>query len=239
MKARLLLAALLATFASFLPSVQNASAVYCYAGDPPAVYQACLAYNSGIGKQVNNQNQLDTIQSQISNAVAQINALDALIASLKNQIAAQRALIAQTQAAIDDLNRKIRFNEAALIRLKARVSVREELLNQRLRYIDSHGSVNYVQLVLTSNSINQLMNRVVGAQQVTASDQRLLDDLDTEHRQVSIASNALDLQRGQVVILLQQQQATEADMEKNLSTQNVAVVAEQRLQAQLADQYNK
>ena len=239
MKARFMLAALLATFATLPQSVQNASAVYCYAGDPPAVYQACLAYNSGIGKQVNNQNQLDTIQSQISNAVAQINALDALIASLKNQIAAQRALIAQTQAAIDDLNRKIRFNEAALIRLKARVSVREELLNQRLRYIDSHGSVNYVQLVLTSNSINQLMNRIVGAQQVTASDQRLLADLDTEHRQVAIASNDLDLQRGQVVTLLQQQQATEADLEKNLSTQNAAVVAEQKLQAQLADQYNK
>jgi len=239
LKARILLATLLATFGSLPQSVQTVSAVYCYPGDPPAVYQACLAYNQGIGQQVNNQNQLDTIQSQISNAITQINALDALIASLKNQIAAQRALIAQTQAAIDDLNRKIRFGEAAVIRLQATVSVREETLNQRLRYIDSHGSVNYVQLVLTSNNINQLLNRIVGAQQVAASDQRLLLALDAERRQVVIANNDLDLKHSQVQILLQQQQATEADLEKNLTAQSAAVALELKLAAQLAVQYNQ
>ncbi len=237
MKARVLLAVLLATFGALPQSVQNASAIYCYSGDPPAVYQACVAYNSGIGQQVNNQNQLESIQAQINNTVAQINAIDALIASLKNQIAAQRALIAQTQAAIDDLNMRIRFGEAAQIRLEAHLSVREELLNQRLRYVDSHGSVNYVQLALTSNNINQLLNRIVGAQQVAASDQRILSNLDDERRQVTIAANELDLKRSQVVILLQQQQAAEADLEKNLVTQNAAIVAEQKLQAQLSVQY--
>ncbi len=239
MKARILLAVLVATFVSLPHSVQTASAVYCYSGDPPAVYQACLAYNSGIGQQVNNENQLNSLIAQYNNVAAQINALDALIASLKNQIAAQRALIAQTQAAIDDLNMKIRFGEAAQIRLDAHLSVREELLNQRLRYVDSHGSVNYVQLALSSNNINQLLNRIVGAQQVAASDRRLLANLGDERRQVAIAANELDLKKSQVVILLQQQQATEADLEKNLSTQNAAIAAEQKLQVQIAIEYGQ
>lgn len=239
MKARLLLAAILATLAWAPGSVQNTAAIYCYPGDPPAVYQACLAYNAGIGQQVNNQNQLNNIQAQINDTVAQINALDALIASVKNQIAAQRALIAQTQAAIDDLNRQIRFGEAAMIRLQAHVSVREQLLNQRLRYVDTHGTVDYVQLVLTSNSMNQLLNRIVGAQQVASGDQKLLAGLDVERSQIVTANTELDLQHAQVTALLQQQQATEADLEKNLATQNAAIVAEQKLQAQLADQYAK
>jgi hypothetical protein len=46
-------------------SVQTASAIYCYPGDPPAVYQACLAYNQGIGQQVNNEQQLQYIQWKI------------------------------------------------------------------------------------------------------------------------------------------------------------------------------
>jgi len=238
-KARLLLAAILATLAWAPGSVQNTAAIYCYPGDPPAVYQACLAYNAGIGQQVNNQNQLNNIQAQINDTVAQINALDALIASVKNQIAAQRALIAQTQAAIDDLNRQIRFGEAAMIRLQAHVSVREQLLNQRLRYVDTHGTVDYVQLVLTSNSMNQLLNRIVGAQQVASGDQKLLAGLDVERSQIVTANTELDLQHAQVTALLQQQQATEADLEKNLATQNAAIVAEQKLQAQLADQYAK
>ncbi len=236
-KARLTLAALLATAAWLPQSVVNTSAIYCYPGDPPAVYQACVAYNSGIGQQVNNQNQLNSIQAQINDTIAQINALDALIASLQHQIDAQKALIQQTQAAIDDLSMKIRFGEAALIHLKAQTSVREEVLESRLRYVDSHGSVNYFQLVLTSSSINQLLNRMVGVQQVAASDKRLLNDLQDEHAQVAQANSDLDDHRQQVFALLKQQQATEVDLEKNVATQKDAVVVEQKLAAALADKY--
>jgi murein DD-endopeptidase MepM/ murein hydrolase activator NlpD len=239
LKRRLALAAFAAAIAWFPQSTQTVSAIYCYSGDPPAVYQACLAYNQGIGQQVNNQNQLISIQHQVSNAVAQINAIDTMIGSLNKQIVAQRALIAQTQAAIDDVNMKMRFGEAALIRLQAHVVVRDQLLNERLRYIDSHGAVNYVQLVLTSSSINQLLNRLVGAQQVAQSDQRLLTDLQQEHVQVTVANSALEEQRTEVMILLQQQQATQADLQKNLATQQAALAYEQQLEQQLAVDYAK
>lgn len=234
-----MLGAILATMAWIPQSVLNASAIYCYPGDPPAVYQACLAYNQGIGQQVNNQNQLNSIQSQINNTIAQINAIDALIGSLQHQIEAQKALIAQTKAAIDELSMKIRFGDAALIRLKAHVSVREQILDQRLRYVDSHGSVNYFQLVLTANSINQLLNRMVGAQQIAASDKHLLLDLEDEHSQVAQANSDLDAKRVQVSTLLKQQQETEADLEKNLATQAAALAFEKQLVAKLADQYAK
>jgi murein DD-endopeptidase MepM/ murein hydrolase activator NlpD len=236
-RARFLIAGILATLVWFPQSVQNTAAIYCYPGDPPEVYQACLAYNAGIGQQVNNQRQLRSIQKQIRNTVAQINAIDAMIASLNRQIEAQQALIAKTQTAIDNLSRKIRFGEAALIPLEAHVTVRDQLLNERLRYIDSHGSVNYFQLVLTSNSINQLMNRLVGAQQVAASDRRLLVDLQQEHVQVSIKNADLYEKRTEVGTLLKQQKETQADLQNNLATQAEALAYEQDLIAQLATQY--
>jgi len=237
LKARILLAATFAGLAWIPLSIVNAVAIYCYPGDPPAVYQACLAYNQGIGQQSNNQSQLDSIQAQLTSTINQINATDGLIASLNGQIQAQSALIAQTQAAIDELSMKIRFGEAALIRLKAHVSVREQLLDQRLRYVDSHGTVNYVQLVLTANSINQLMNRMVGAQQVAASDKRLLLDLEDEHSQVALANSDLDGKRVQVGALLKQQEATKADLEKNRALQAAALVYEKQLAVKLAAQY--
>jgi murein DD-endopeptidase MepM/ murein hydrolase activator NlpD len=237
LKARFFAALTIATLSWIPLSAQPVSAIYCYPGDPPAVYQACVAYNGGIGQQVNNQNQLQNIQAHINNVVLQINAIDTLISNLKNQIAAQRALIAQTQATIDDLNKQIRFGEADLTRLTAHTSVRDELLNQRLRYIDSHGALNYVQLVLTSNNFDQMMNRMVAAQQVAASDRRLLNDLAQQHSLVALANTALDAKRSEVTALLQQQQATEVDMQKNLTAQAAALAYEQQLEVQLAAQY--
>ena len=218
-------------------SVHIASAVYCFPGDPPAVYQACVAYNQGIGQQVANQQQLQNIQASINGAEAQMNALSALMNSLRGQIAGQIALIAQTQASIDDINRKIRLGEADLTLLKSHLAVREQLLNQRLRYIDSHGAINYVQLVLTASNFNDLMNRMIGAQQIAASDKRLVDDLHVQRFEVAQANADLGVQRDQATALQLQQKATQADLEKNLAAQEAAFTLEQQLEAQLASQY--
>jgi murein DD-endopeptidase MepM/ murein hydrolase activator NlpD len=237
MKRRLVVAFLTALVVWTPLSVQTASAIYCYPGDPPNVYQACLAYNQGIGQQVNNEQQLQNIQSKIGAIQDQINAIYALINSLNSQIDAQKTLIAQTQAAIDVLDRKIRFTEASLTRLHAGMSVRDALLNQRLRYVDDHGSVNYVELVLTANTFNDLMNRMIGAQQVASSDRKLLDELGTERAQFDQTNAELGIQKNQEDVLLKQQQATEADLEKNVSTQKQAIVIAQQLEAQLRAQY--
>jgi murein DD-endopeptidase MepM/ murein hydrolase activator NlpD len=213
------------------------SAIYCYSGDPPAVYQACLAYNAGIGQQVNNQRQLQSIQRSISSAVDQLNALDVLIASIRKQISAQSALIAQTQASIDDLSRQIRLGNAALTRLQAHAAVRDELLNARIRYIDGRGALNTVELVLTAKSFNDLMNRLIAAQQIAASDRQLLQDLQQEHALVAKANAALGVKRGQMSALLLQQKATQADLQKNEATEAAAWTAEVQLQNQLQAQY--
>src|SRR5216684_3562771 len=233
-------AAVIIAIVMWIPlSMRTSVAIYCYPGDPPDLYQACLAYNAGIGQQVNNQQTLLDIQGRINDTQAQINAIYSLISSLNAQIAAQQGMIAKTQAAIDDLDRKIRFTEASLTRLHAQMSVRDELLNQRLRYVDDHGSVNYVELVLTANTFNDLMNRMIGAQQVAASDRKLLGEVAVERATFNQTNADLTIQRTQVVALLQQLQATEADLEKNVNTQKAAMAAAVQLEAQLAKQYQQ
>jgi murein DD-endopeptidase MepM/ murein hydrolase activator NlpD len=238
-KVRLAAAMIVAVVLWVPSSVRTASAIYCFPGDPPAVYQACVAYNNGIGQQVANEQQLQNIQASISGAEAQMNALSVMMNNLSNQITAQKALIVQTQASIDDLNRRIRLGEADLTLLRSHLAVRDQLLNQRLRYVDSHGAINYVQLVLTAKSFNDLMNRMVGAQQVAASDKRLLNDLHEERALVAQANADLGVQRDQVTALLQQQKATQADLEKNLAAQAAAFAYQRQLDAQLSDAYRQ
>jgi murein DD-endopeptidase MepM/ murein hydrolase activator NlpD len=239
LKTRIFAAMAIATLCWVQQPAQNVSALYCYPGDPPAVYEACVKYSQGIGQQVNNQNQLQNIQNRINDAMNQIFAISAMIDSLNNQIAAQKALIAQTQTTIDEISRQIRFGEASVTRLIAHISVRDELLNQRLRFIDGHGAVNYVELILTANNFNNMMNRMIAAQQVAASDRKMLQGLASEREDVVVANTALDVKRGEVNALLQQQKATQADLEKNLATQAAAMAYARQLEIQLAEQYAK
>ncbi len=234
---RLAAAGIIATFLILPTAAQPANAIYCYKGDPAPVYAACLAYNQGIGAQVSNQRQLLNIRSQIKNAQAQIDAIYGLITNLNRQIAAQQKLIAQTVATINDLDRQIRAAVVDLTFLKANLSERDQLMNQRLRYVDSHGAINYVQLVLTASNFNDLMNRMIGAQQVVDSDQRLIGQLHDERSQVSLASAALGVQRSQVANLLKQQKATVTDLQANQTTLAAAVAYQTVLESQLSSQY--
>ena len=234
------LAAVITAMVLWIPlSMQTTQAIYCYPGDPPDVYQACLAYNAGIGQQVNSEKQMVDVLNGIHSTEAQMNALILIIKSLDAQIKAQQDLIAKTQAAIDDLDRKIRFTEASLLRLHAQMSVRGALLNQRLRYVDDHGSVNYAELVLTANTFNDLMNRMIGAQQVAASDRRLIDEIGAERTQYIQANVALGIQRTQVEALLKQLQSVEADLEKNKAAQRIALAYQTQLDNQLSDKYRQ
>src|SRR5260370_29886865 len=81
------------------------------------------------------------------------------------------------------------------------------------------------------------MNRMVGAQQVAASDRKLLGELGQERSRFDQTNADLAVQRGQVAALLQQEVATEADLEKNVATQKAAIVVAQQLEAQLQAQY--
>src|SRR5260370_986156 len=220
-------------------SLHTAVAIYCYPGDPPDVYQACVAYNQGIGLQVTSEQQMVDLLNKTSRAEGQINAIIGILKSLDAQIAAQKDLITKTQAAIDELDRKIRFTEASLTRLHAQISVRGEVLNQRLRYVDDHGSVNYVELVLTANTFNDLLGADHAVHQVAASDRKLLGELAVERATFDQTNADLGIQRTQGAALLQQLQTAEADMEKNQATQKAALAQEQKLENQLNDQYRQ
>ena len=237
MKSRILAAITIASLAWLPASSRVATAIYCYPGDPPDVYQACLAYNAGINQQVSNQQQLQNIQNKIHDVQAQIDAYYALIANLNKQIAAQQALIEQTKAKILDLDRQVRFKEAELTRLQADVAVRDQLLDQRMRYVDGHGPVNYVELVLTASSFDDMVNRMMAAQQIAASDRKLLDLLAVEHTQVTSAQADLAAQRAQVQALLLQEQGEEKDLENNKATQQKAIALAAQLEVQLQAQY--
>jgi murein DD-endopeptidase MepM/ murein hydrolase activator NlpD len=236
---RVVAAVITATVLWIPMSMQTTQAIYCYPGDPPDVYQACLNYNAGIGQQVNSEQQMVAVLHGIADAEGKINAIIGIINSLNAQIKAQQDLIDKTQLAIDDLDRKIRFTEASLLRLHAQMSVRAALLNQRLRYMDDHGSVNYVELVLTANTFNDLMNRMIGAQQVAASDRRLIDELGTERSQFIQTNAELGVQRVQVEALLKQLEAVKADLEKNKAAQKAALAQETQLENQLNDKYRQ
>ena len=221
----LLLVLLVAGVGASTPARVLADRVQCDAGSMgPDVYRACLALQAAQNQQAQNAALQQRIQNEVASLELRMAENATLIQNLNAQIAAQQEQIATTGRAVDALDHQIRLTQADVDRQTAHINVREQLLSRRVRATDLHGSVNYVELVVTSTNFNQMVDRLIVMQQLIRSDHQLLQDLRDEKARVQTAQAQLATQRKQQADLLDLQQSQAAALE----------ASQRQLQANLA-----
>jgi murein DD-endopeptidase MepM/ murein hydrolase activator NlpD len=159
-----------------------------------------------------------------------------LMRSLNAQIDQEKQVIAGTQKKLDDTNRQIRYTEADISRRQAQLQVRRQLLDQRVRAMAKHDSLNYFELVVTSQSFSQLVDRLTTMQDIVRSDQQLIDQLRRERSLIQQQQANLQTQRDQQAALLQQEQDQKAQLDQTLASQQAALAYYQQLEAQYQQQ---
>jgi murein DD-endopeptidase MepM/ murein hydrolase activator NlpD len=224
----------LLTAAIFLVGVntgQPVRALDCSAGD-----STCQALQQARQNQQDTQSRLDQVKQSLADAQEKAKRTLALIGDLNAKIEVQKRAIVNTQAKLDATQRQIRFTEAEIKRHEAHMDVRRSLLDQRVRSMDKHGDVNYLELVVSSKNFNQLVDRMVVMQDIVRSDQLLIDNLKGERDQLESLRLKLDLQRREQGALLRQQQDQEAQLQSILTAQQAALAFYASLEAQFEQQ---
>jgi murein DD-endopeptidase MepM/ murein hydrolase activator NlpD len=196
----------------------------------------CQALQQARQSQHDAQSRLDQVKQGLADAQAKARQTMALINDLSGRIEVQKRAIAATQAKMDETERQIRFTQAEIARRVAHMQVRQSLLDQRVRAMAKHGTVNYFELVVSSKSFNQLVDRVVVMQDIVRSDQQLLVTLKSERDQLEVLRQKLDLQRRQQAALLRQQQDQQAQLQATLADQQAALAYYASLEAQFEQQ---
>jgi murein DD-endopeptidase MepM/ murein hydrolase activator NlpD len=196
----------------------------------------CFQLKQAQAAQEENRHRLEHIQQEIQDVQQRMRELAAYIRQLNDQIAAQRAKIRRTQQRIAELDRQIRIVQADIARREAHLKVREELLGQRVRSMDKHGSVNYLELLFTSANFNQLIDRVLIMQEIIRSDHKLIDELREERAQVQKLRDELAAKRQEQLDLLKQQKEEEAQLEQTRRDQQDALAYQRQLEAQFQAQ---
>jgi len=196
----------------------------------------CQQLQNAKQSQADTNRRLQDIQQSLANAQQKASQTLAYINELKAQIAAQQAKIAQTQTKLWETERQIRLTEAEIARREAHLQVRQGLLAQRVRAMDKHGTVDYMELVVTSRSFNELVDRIVIMQDIIRSDQRMVDNLRQERDQIKQLRQKLQQEHDQVAALLKQQQDQQAQVERTKAAQQQALDYYHQLEGQLEAQ---
>ncbi len=236
MKARLRIVAvltMLCVFGGGSIQLARADSLYCDPYGDPNVYKACLALQASQRQQSQNQASLRQVESEEANTEQAIIDLENLIAHLQDEIQAQEGAIAKTQAAIDALNKKIAALEADIARRQAYIDQREKLLARRVRAMDMHGSIDYLELIVTATSFTDLLDRIATMQEIIRSDHALIEELRQERAKVQAERDDLAKQRDALAGLLAEQQAQQEQLAATQAQEQEALAYEQQHQAEL------
>lgn len=213
--------------------IARAASPYCDPYGDPSVYKACLALRASQAQQAQNEASLAQVKSEEANTEQAIIDLQNLIAHLQDEIQAELGAIAQTQAKINALNVQIAALEADIAKRQAYIDQREKLLARRVRAMDMHGQIDYLELIVTATSFTDLLDRIAIMQEIIRSDHSLIEELRAERAKVQAERDQLATQRDQMNALLAQQQAQEQTLAATQAEEQQALAYQQEHQAEL------
>jgi peptidoglycan hydrolase CwlO-like protein len=180
-----------------------------------------------------NQAQLAGIDQQVAYTTGAIAALTRVVADLQGRVTAQQEAVQATGGRLDQLGRQVRDTQAELERRQAEVGTREQLLYHRVRELDKVGGISYLQVVVTSRTFTELVNRVATIQRVTAGDERLVGRLKASRAMVQKLSDQLRDDQARQQSLLERQRQQLAQLRREQQAERQAYAAQVALEAQL------
>ncbi|WP_416147189.1 murein hydrolase activator EnvC family protein [Salipaludibacillus sp. HK11] len=132
------------------------------------------------------EEELEEIEEELNVAESEIRQLDEAMADTNQQIDAKQTELDETTERVEKLREDI-------IELEERIAERDELLKERVKSMyQSGGNVNYIEVILGSQSFGDLIERVSALHSIAKSDRSILEQHVEDMEALEIAKQSLE-----------------------------------------------
>lgn len=187
-------------------------------------------------QQANLQNQLEASNAQIEIIQSDVSELVAEIAQLNEDITSQELEVELLQAQKVDLQNTIEKTEAELEEATEEYAKQKKMLETRLVASYKAGETRYLDVLLQSSSFTEFISSYYMVSELVASDTELLEKMSERKEELELAKLELKKQKKQLT------QATEESENKAVSLENMKVIKNlyiSELSAEEAEYTNK
>lgn len=125
-------------------------------------------------EQEKKEKKLEKVQDKKDDVYEELN-------ELAKDIQEKEADIEKVQGSIDKKNKEINTTMKSLELMKKKISSRQNNLNKRIRTMYKNGVIGYLDIILNSHDVTELITNIDMVQKIYEADQNTLDSL-VEHR---------------------------------------------------------
>ena len=135
-------------------------------------------------KKEQNQDKIDETKEKKDEVTAEKNKTVQEVEKLDTQISDYETQIDELNTKIEELNNKIQESQEKLNKAQEDYTKQQELLNSRLVAIQEAGETSYLDFILSSNSLTDLISNYYLVTELTTNDTELLDKIQKQKEEI-------------------------------------------------------
>lgn len=135
--------------------------------------------------------EIENVHGQMTDALNQINDLNAEISTYQKEIN-------NVQGKINNLNTEIQNKENNIGEQEKKYAEQKALLDKRLVSLYETGTVSYLDMLLTSESLTDFISKYYLIEQLAEADQELLEKIDNTKKQIETEKSSLETSKTEV-----------------------------------------
>lgn len=176
-----------------------------------------------------NQDELDQVKQKKEDTLAEINKLEDEIADMEARIDDKQGEVSETKAEIEGLKKKI-------TETKKRIERRQELLKKRVRVMYKNGgAVNYLQVLLGSQSFTDFLDRVYALNLIAKQDKQLLQAQRADKKQLEKDKAKVEQQLAKLKDQLDELKGMQAELREKKQRKDALVEQLKKKEAELQE----
>ncbi|MGN1297085.1 MAG: murein hydrolase activator EnvC family protein [Clostridia bacterium] len=189
-----------------------------------------------------NQDKIDETKEKKEEITEQKNQTVAEVEKLNTQISDYESQIAELDSKISDLNGQIKESQEKLTKAQEDYTKQEELLEARLVAIQEAGETSYLDFLLSSDSITDLISNYYLVTELTTNDTELLEKIQKQKEEIEKAKTELENSKTELDTSKASKQSVSTQLKTAKEEKNKQVAQlsedEKKLQAQI-DELNQ
>ena len=166
---------------------------------------------------IENQAKYDELTAKIDEITGQVYALDAEIEPLMETIENNKAEVEEIKIEVENTEKEIETT-------KADIEKSEEVLGKRIReFYKSGGQVNYLTLLFSAESFNDLISKIDSTTRIVNIDKELIAELEEKKANLNEKVTVLEERKAEVIKLTKESEAALDELNAKKAEQEIAI----------------
>ena len=166
---------------------------------------------------IENQAKYDELTAKIDEITGQVYALNAEIEPLMETIE-------NNKAEVEEIKIEVKNTEKEIETTKADIEKSEEVLGKRIReFYKSGGQVNYLTLLFSAESFNDLISKIDSTTRIVNIDKELIAELEEKKANLNEKVTVLEERKAEVIKLTEESEAALDELNAKKAEQEIAI----------------